>query len=146
MLFEERAVEPLDEAVRLGPPDLRGAVLDVLELQEELVGVLVRPAAVLASVVAQDRPDLYALLLEEGQHVVVQDLDGGHRHLRAVEPGPAEAAEAVQHGLDVDLADALERTREEGVHGHKLARGMDFDVALAELGVGTLEQPGSVPR
>ena len=54
MLFEEGAVEAFDEAVRLGPPDLRRPVLDVLELQEELVGVLVRPAAVLTSVVAQD--------------------------------------------------------------------------------------------
>ena len=36
-------METLDEAVPLGPPDPRGSVLDVLELQEELVGVLVRP-------------------------------------------------------------------------------------------------------
>ena len=54
MFLEECAVEPLDEAVRLEPPDLRGSVLDVLQLQEELVGVFVRPAAVLAPVVAQD--------------------------------------------------------------------------------------------
>ena len=50
------------------------------------------------------------------------------------------AAEAVEHGLDVDLADALERAREEGVHRQKLPRGMDFDVVLAELGVETLER------
>ena len=41
---------------------------------------------------------------------------------------------------DVDLADALELAREEGIHGHKLARGMDFDVTLAELGVEALER------
>ena len=40
-------------------PDLRGSVLDVLELQEELVGVLVRPAAVLAPVVAPVAPSLW---------------------------------------------------------------------------------------
>ena len=95
MLFEERAVEALDEAVGLGPPHLGRAVLDVLQLQEELVGMLVRPAAVLAPVVAQDRLHLDAVLLEEGQHVVVQDLDRGHRHLARVEPGPDVAAEAV---------------------------------------------------
>ena len=33
-------METLDEAVRLRSPDLRGPVLDVLELQEELVGGL----------------------------------------------------------------------------------------------------------
>ena len=83
-------------------------MLDVLQLREELVGVTVRSAAVLAPVVAQDGPDLYTLLLEEWQHMVVQDLDGRDRYLARVESGPDVAAEAVEHGLDVDLADALE--------------------------------------
>ena len=34
----------------------------------------------------------------------------------------------------------FERAREEGVHGHKLPRGMSFDVALAELGVEALKR------
>ena len=72
--------------------------------------------------------------------MVVQDLDRGHRHLAGVEPGPDVAAEAVQHRLDVDLADALERTREEGGNGHKLRRGLDFGVPLAELGVEALKR------
>ena len=100
-------MDPLDEAVGLRPADLLGAVFDLLELQEEFVGVLVGPAAVLASVVAQDRVDLHSVLLEEGQRVVVQDLNGRDRHLRGGGPGPDDAAEAVQQGLDVDLADAL---------------------------------------
>ncbi len=50
MLFEEGTVEALDVAVRLRPADRGGAVFDLLELQEELIGVLVRPTAVLASV------------------------------------------------------------------------------------------------
>ena len=66
MLLEKGAVEPLDEAIGLRPADPGGAVLDVLELQEELVGVAVRPAAVRAPVVAQDGPHLHAVLLEEG--------------------------------------------------------------------------------
>ena len=41
MLSEERPVEALDVAVRPRPADLRGAVFNLLELQEELVGVLV---------------------------------------------------------------------------------------------------------
>jgi hypothetical protein len=44
MLFEERAVEALDVAVGLGPPNLRGWVLDVLQLQEEFVGALSNPS------------------------------------------------------------------------------------------------------
>ena len=107
-------------------------------------GLLVRPTAVLAPVVAKDGPDLHTLLLEEGQYVVVEDLDGGHGHLRGLKPGTDVAAEAVEHGLD--LVDALEGAREEGVHGHKLALGMNFDVALAEFGVEAARAPGSVPR
>ena len=71
--------------------------------------------------------------------------DGGHRHLRGVESGPDVAAEAIEHRLDVDLADALERAREEGVHGHKFPSGMDFNVALAELGVEAVDRIRSTP-
>lgn len=55
MFLGERAVEPVDEAVRTEPGDLRGVVFDLLQLQEELIGVLVRLAAVVAAVVAEDR-------------------------------------------------------------------------------------------
>ena len=89
-------MEPLDEAVGLGSADLRGAVFDLLKLQEELVAVLVGPAALLAAVVAQDRLHLHAVLFEEGQRVVVQDLHRGQGDLGGVEPGPDEAAEAVE--------------------------------------------------
>ena len=132
-------MEALDVAVRLRPADRGGAVFDLLELQEELIGVLVRPTAVLASVegrirwIAQDRLDLQAVVLEERQRVIVQDLNGGHRHLGGVEPGPNVAAEAVEHSLDVDLANALERAREEG-------GGVDLDVPLAVLGVEALQR------
>ena len=76
-------------------------MLDVLELQEEFVGVAVRPAAVIASVVARDGIYRHAVLLEEGERVVVQDLDGRDRYLRGVEPGPDVAGEAVEHRPDV---------------------------------------------
>jgi hypothetical protein len=45
------AVEMLDDSTELGSLDPRGAVLDLLELQERLVGMLVRPAAEFAAVV-----------------------------------------------------------------------------------------------
>ena len=51
--------------------------------------------------------------------MVVQDLNGGYRHLGGVEPGPDVAPEAVEHRLDVDVADALQRARKESVDGQK---------------------------
>ena len=50
------------------------------------------------------------------------------------------AAAAVQHALDVDVADALEGACKEGGDDQKFACGMGFDVALAELGVEALER------
>ena len=62
------------EPVRLRPARLRPPVLDLLELEEQLVGVPVLSVAELAPVVAEDRPDLHAVLLEEREYVVVQHL------------------------------------------------------------------------
>ena len=72
--------------------------------------------------------------LEGRQHVVVEQLHGGDRHLVGVEPGPGVARVAVDGALQVDLADALEVTDEEGVDGDQIAGVMGLDVALAELG------------
>ena len=63
-------------------------MLDLLELEEELVGMLVRPAAELAAVVAQDRGDPGLVLLEGRQHVGVEQMHGGDWHLVGIEPGP----------------------------------------------------------
>lgn len=48
VLVEERRVEHFDEAAALQPPDARGAVLEVLELEEQLVRPPSSPAAPLA--------------------------------------------------------------------------------------------------
>ena len=48
-------MEPLDDAVALRPADPGGLVGDALQLQEQLVGMLVRPPAELAAIVGADR-------------------------------------------------------------------------------------------
>lgn len=57
-------MQALDDAVGLRPLDPGLAVLDALELQEQLVGMLVGPAAELAAVVAQRRVHRPAVRLE----------------------------------------------------------------------------------
>ena len=51
VLVEQGAVQALDDAVGLRPLDPGLAVLDALELEEQLVGMAVGPAAELAAVV-----------------------------------------------------------------------------------------------
>jgi hypothetical protein len=141
VLIEEGPVEALDEAVGLGPADLGGPVLDVLELEEELVGMPVGTPTELAAVVGEHGVDLDAVLVEEGQHPVVQDVDGRDGQLRGVEVPPGHAAEGVEDGLEVDLPDALEGADEEGVDGHEIAGEAGFDMAFPELGAVALQEP-----
>lgn len=65
--------------------DFRGAVLDVLELQEQLIGMSVRPSADLAAVVAEAHSDRGAVRLEGGQDVATHQVHGGDRQLRGLE-------------------------------------------------------------
>ena len=77
--------------------------------------------------------------IEGGQDVVVEQLHGRERQLVGVEPRPGIAAVAVDRGLQVDLADALEHTDEERVDRHQGARVRGLDVPLAELGAEPFE-------
>jgi len=141
VLVEERAVQALDVAVGLRAAHLGGAVLDLLELQEQLVGMAVGPAAELAAVVREHGGDPGAQGLEGRDHVVVHDVHGGDRQLGGVQPPPGIAGEAVDDGLQIDFADALQVADEEGVHGDQVAGVPGLDLAFAELGAETLEQP-----
>ena len=71
MLVEEGSVQALDEAVGLGSTDLGGAVLDVLGLEEQLVGKMVGAASELASVIAQHGGDPCLVGVEGEEDVVV---------------------------------------------------------------------------
>jgi hypothetical protein len=52
VLIQKRSIQPFGDAIALRPAHLGGSVLDTFELQEQLVGVLVRPAAELPAIVA----------------------------------------------------------------------------------------------
>ena len=114
MLVEEGAVEPFEVSVALGPADLCRAVPDALELEEEFVRVAILASAELAAVVGEDGLDHDAVFLEEGQDVVVEEVDGGEGHLGGVEAGEGAAGVAVDGGLGVDAPDALEVADVEG--------------------------------
>ena len=79
--------------------------------------------------------------LEGRQDVGVEQLDRGEGQLVGVEPRPGVARVAVDRGLQVDLADALEHADEEGVDRDQGAGVRRLDVALAELGAEALQQP-----
>ena len=51
VLVQQGAVKALDDAVGLGPLNPGGAVLDALQLQEQLVGMAVRAASELPAII-----------------------------------------------------------------------------------------------
>ena len=134
MLVQQGAVQSLDDAVGLRARDPSRAMLDLLELQEQLVRMLVGPPAELAAVVGQHAVDRGAVGLEGRDDVVVHQVDGGDRQLARLEPRPGVAAVAVDHGLQIELADALKGADEKRVDRDQGPGVGRLDVALAELG------------
>ncbi|MNY40107.1 hypothetical protein D3C86_1748300 [compost metagenome] len=61
-------------------------------------------------------------------------MNRGHRQLAGVEPSPGVPAVAVQHGLQIYLANPLERADEEGVNRHQFSGVVDLNLAFAKLG------------
>lgn len=119
MFIEQRPVKPLDDSVGLRPGNLGPLVLDALKLEEQLVGVLVRAPAKLPAIIAENGVDPGVVVLEGGQHVVIQGLDGGDGEFRGEQAAPGVAAVAVDHCLEIDLPHALQAAHHEGVHGDK---------------------------
>lgn len=90
MLVKQRAVQTFDDAVGLRAFDLGALVLDPLQLQEQLIGVLVLAATEFAAIIAEHGVDGRSLGLEGGQHLVIDGVDRGQGQLVGIEPGPAE--------------------------------------------------------
>ena len=129
----QRSMNPLD----CGRPTCAAWCSVSSSSRNSSLGVLVRAAAALPTVVAQHCLDLHPVLPEEGRHIVVEDLDCRHRHLRRVEPGPHVAARAVQHCQVVDLAHPLQRARGAG--------GTHFGNEVVTLSSGAAPEPALPP-
>ena len=124
-----------NDAVGLRPVDPGSLVLDALELQEQLVGVAILATAEFAAIVGEHSVDLGPVRLKAWQHIIVEQLDGGQRQLVGVEPGPGVPAVAVDGGLQIDLADALQDANEEGVDGNQGAGVRRLDMTIVIAGV-----------
>ncbi len=133
VFVEQGAVQAFDVTVRLWPSDLCGSMLNLFELQEQLVGMAVGPAAEFPSVVGKNRGDRGVVRFEGRQDIVVHHMHRGDRHLRRIEPSPGVPGIAVDHGLQIHFTDAFQMTDEERIHGHKVTGIAGFDMTFAEL-------------
>jgi len=74
-------VQPFDKTVALRTPDFRDAALDAFELQEQLVGIVIRSTAEFPPVVAQHRGDGRLVPDGGGQYIGVECMHRRHRQL-----------------------------------------------------------------
>ena len=68
----------------------------------------------------------------------MQDSDGGLRHLGGMQEAEGIGTIRIHHGVQVDLANAVEFADVEGIGGQQLPRSAALNMPLAEAGVGFL--------
>jgi len=134
-------VKPLDEPVALRATDFGCSMLDLFELKEEPIRVMVVPPTELTAIVREDRLDLEFVFFKERDDIVVQHMNSGHWHLVGVEPPPGVSAVAVDHGLEVDSADSLERTNHKGVYRKEIPGKTGMDMPFPELRTRFFQHP-----
>ncbi len=84
-LVDHGLVETLDDAVGLRALGLGSGVIDVLDGEIEFVFVPFGIAAIFGSAIGEHALQRDAVLLEEGDDAVVQEIGGGDRRLAVIE-------------------------------------------------------------
>src|SRR5262249_12883054 len=112
---------------------LRARVVNVLEREMELVLVMFGRAAVLGAAIGEHAAERNAVLLEERQHAVVEQISRRERRLRVVELHHGDLRVRVDEGLLVDAADTLESADVKRVLRAAIARAFALELAVCLL-------------
>ena len=92
--------------------------------------MLQRQPAELPAIVGQHALDVDPVRLVRRQHLIMQHVDRGHRHLGEVQLGEGLGVVGIDDGLLVDLPDALDRPDVVGVLAEQVPGLRRFDVLL----------------
>lgn len=139
VLVEHGAMEALDYAVGLRTLDPCGAVFDLFQLQEELIGMLIWPPQN-SRPLSESTTSILPPWASKVGSTSLLSVYGGNRQLGGVESGPGMAGMAIDGRLHVDLADPLQSADEEGVDRHQRLGMAGLDMALPELGREALQE------
>lgn len=115
--IEHGFVEALADPIGLGMPRLGPGVIDVLYGQIQFVLMAFGGATVLGPAVGQYAVHRNLLLLEEGQHPIIQEIGSHHRSFAIIQFRKPDLTIGVDERLLIDAPDALERAHIEGVLG-----------------------------
>jgi len=83
-------------------------VFDIIEFQEDLIGMDHRASTVLPAIVGEDILHSQPMVLIEGKGPVIEDIHRGFRDLRGVGLAKGKGTVSVHHSLKADSANALE--------------------------------------
>jgi hypothetical protein len=108
-------------------------VIDVLDLKVEFVLVPLGVAAILGAAVGQHAQQLDALLLEEREDAVVQQIGRRDRRLAVVQLGEGDLGVGVDQRLLLDAPDALHVADVKGVLRPAVARTLALELAVRLL-------------
>lgn len=108
-------------------------MFDVVQAAEQLVGVVLRHAAVFGAAVRQNPQDPHPPLIEERQHFVVQEVRRDHGGLFQIHLRETDVGMHVDPRLLVDAPDPLDPADVEGVLANEEPRGERLDLPVGLL-------------
>lgn len=114
-LIEHGSIEAFHEAVGPGPCHFGSAMLNIVQLQEYLIGMNHRSPAVRTTIIREDVFHFEVLRFVEGQHPVIEDIHGGLRELGGVKLSKGKRTIGVDDSLEPDAADSLDPADVEGI-------------------------------
>src|SRR4029077_12837689 len=129
-LIEHGSMKALADSIGLRALGLGAGVIDVLDGEIELVVVMLRVAAILGAAIRQHPAQYNAVLLEERQHPIVQNLRRRDWRLAVVELGEDHLGVGIDEGLLIDAANAFHVADIESVLGAAIAGTFALKLAV----------------
>lgn len=127
-------MEPLTDAVGLRTVGLRLRVLDVIDRQEQLVVVTLRPPAELGATISKDTDQVDSVFLEHRQYTIVEKIRCGDRRLGRVQLAGRDLGVGVHERLLVDAANAFNCADVVRVLRSQVSRVLGLDLTVNFVG------------
>jgi len=115
-------------------------MLNIIELQEDLIGMNRRPPAVFPAIVSQYAFYLQIMSFVKGQDSIIEDIHSSLRKLRSVQLAKGKGAVGIHDGLKIDPSDALQGADQEGILAEEIAWVRALHPSFAEAGIGFLQK------
>ena len=107
-LLLNRLVKLFRHAIGLRMTGFGPRVLNVIEVQEKLIGMGLRNSTVLGASIREGSKQSQTMFIEEGQHFIVEEVCSGDSILFTIHLCEANVRIGINAGLLVDLANALD--------------------------------------